>query len=82
LYEKFSTYPYIGDTNLGKENPREEYVEYVRPQNDLSGSPFRPEAFAEFKEALQAMSLSADDVDGIRKVCSDFLIAVVFFNRF
>ena len=61
-------YPYIGDPNLGKETPRKEYLEYLRPQNELSASPFRPEAFAEFKDALQAMSLSADNVGGIRKV--------------
>lgn len=60
---------FIGDTNQGKEYPRSEYLDYVRPQNELPASPFRGKAFAEFKDSLQGMSLNADNVAGIREVC-------------
>jgi hypothetical protein len=60
--------PYIGDTRSAKENKRKEYIQYLNPSQDSSSSPFRPEAMAEFKDSLRALSLNADDVDGIREV--------------
>lgn len=62
-----SAHYYIGDTDTRSERPRQEYEEYVSPQDDNS-SPFRKHAVEEFKEALRPLSLGADDVDGIRKV--------------
>jgi hypothetical protein len=58
----------VGDTRSAKETKRKEYLEYVSPSQDSSSSPFRPEAMAEFKDSLRALSLNADDVDGIREV--------------
>ncbi len=58
---------YIGDHEDGSERARKEYENYVAPQFENS-SPFQRNAFEEFKEALQPLSLGADDVDGIRKV--------------
>jgi hypothetical protein len=58
---------YIGDIDTGSERARQEYEEYVSLQDDNS-SPFRIDAFEEFKDALDPLSLGADDVSGIRKV--------------
>lgn len=58
---------YIGDIDTGSERAQQEYEEYVSPQDENS-SPFRRNAFEEFKEALDPLSLGADDVSGIRKV--------------
>ena len=62
-----TSYAYIGDTNTKSESVKDEYLHYVSPQNDAS--PFNSAAFEEFKTALQDISLSSDDVQGIRKVC-------------
>lgn len=58
---------YIGDMNSRSARAQKEYEEYVQPQ-DKNSSPFRRLAFEEFKQALQPLSLGADDVGGIRKV--------------
>ena len=57
---------YIGDMDVVSERVRKEYEDYVDPQDD--SNPFRKNAFEEFKQALNPLSLGADDVDGIRKV--------------
>jgi hypothetical protein len=73
LGDKFSSHAYIGGSDPDTAAPiRKEYLDYVKPQDELSSSPFRPLAFEEFKDALHTMSLSADDVKGIRTVRSDF----------
>ena len=61
---------HVGDTDPNKESPREEYIRYATPQDAYSDSPFRQEAFEEFKESLNALSLNVDDVRGIQKVSS------------
>ena len=63
-----SQYFFLGDTNPAYEKIREEYIRYVSSPHESSSSPFRPEALAEFKESIHALSLNADDVDGIREV--------------
>jgi hypothetical protein len=66
--DNFFSHSYIGDIDSGRERRYEQYAQYAQPQDDLSARPFRPEALEEFKEALHANSLNADDVDGIRKL--------------
>jgi hypothetical protein len=58
---------YIGDLDTGSQRALQEYEEYVSPQ-DYNSSPFRMEALEEFKQALEPLSLGADDVAGIRLV--------------
>ena len=65
--ESGSSHCYIGDIDTGSAKARQEYAEYVSPQDENS-SPFRRHAWKEFQEALNPLSLGADDVDGIRKV--------------
>lgn len=65
--ESNALHSYIGDIGTGSEKAQHEYEEYVSPQDDNS-SPFRRNAFEEFKDALDPLSLGADDVGGIRKV--------------
>jgi hypothetical protein len=66
--DNFFSHSYIGDIDSGREIRYEQYAQYAQPQDDFSARPFRPEAVEEFKEALHANSLNADDVDGIRKL--------------
>ena len=70
LYDKISSHVYIGSDSDRATPVRKEYLDYVRPQEELSASPFRPVSSKEFKDALHTMSLSADDVQGIRSVSS------------
>ena len=58
---------YVGDLDTGSQRALQEYEEYVSPQ-DSNSSPFRMEALQEFKQALEPLSLGADDVSGIRLV--------------
>ena len=58
---------YVGDLDTGSQRALQEYEEYVSPQ-DSNSSPFRMEALEEFKQALEPLSLGADDVTDIRLV--------------
>lgn len=66
--DNFFSHSYIGDADAGRERRYEQYVQYAQPEDDFTARPFRPEALEEFKEALHANSLNADDVDGIRQL--------------
>eukprot|EP00980_Cylindrotheca_fusiformis_P017860 scaffold5653_cov147-Cylindrotheca_fusiformis.AAC.22 len=66
--DNFFSHSYIGDTQAGKEKRYEQYAKYAQSEDDFTARPFRAEAIEEFKEALHANSLNADDVAGIRKL--------------
>ena len=68
LLYKYYSHSYIGDS-YGKAN--EECIQYTKPQDEFSDSPFRQEAFEEFKESLSTIAVNSDDVDGIRKVSNE-----------
>ena len=59
---------YIGDPDPSKETCCQEYLQYAKPQDAYSESLFRQEAFEEFKDSLNALSLNVDDVGGIQKL--------------
>jgi len=62
------SHSYVGDTNWRNERVRDEYVRAVRPSDNLQSSHCNPQAFGEFKESLNAMSLNANDVHGIHNL--------------
>jgi hypothetical protein len=62
---------YVGDLDTGSQRALQEYEEYVSPQ-DSNSNPFRMVALQEFKQALEPLSLGADDVAGIRLVSVTF----------
>jgi hypothetical protein len=68
LLYKYYSHSYIGGMDPGKEY--EEYVQYTKPQDAISDSPYRQEAFDEFRESLRSIAVNSDDVDGIQKVRS------------
>lgn len=71
---KESVHKYIGDLEKELGDPPEEYVKHASSQSDFfDSSPFRSQAYDEFKKALEPLSLSANDVDGIRKVRNESL---------
>ncbi|VEU41306.1 unnamed protein product [Pseudo-nitzschia multistriata] len=59
------SYRYVGDTNWQNERTRDEYVRCVKSSEKLQSSNYNHMAFDEFKSALNAMSLNANDVRGI-----------------
>lgn len=65
MNDRSPSHSYIGDTNWRNERVRDEYVRCVRPSDNLQSSVCNPQAFGEFKESLNAMSLNANDVRGI-----------------
>jgi hypothetical protein len=68
LPDKPGSYRYIGDTNRRNEKAKDEYIRCVSPLDNLQSNLHNPIAFDEFKESLHAMSLNANDVDGIQEV--------------
>lgn len=68
LSDRLDSYRYIGDTNRRNEKVKDEYVRCVSSLDNLQSSLHNPIAFDEFKESLHAMSLNANDVNGIREV--------------
>ncbi len=68
LPDRLDSYRYIGDTNRRNEKVKDEYVRCVSSLDNLQSSLHNPIAFDEFKESLHAMSLNANDVNGIREV--------------
>jgi hypothetical protein len=63
-----SSYHFIGDTNTGMDQPREEYVRCVKPSVYLESSLYNPVAFEEFKESLHALSINANEVEEIQEL--------------
>lgn len=62
------SHSYLGDTNWRNERVRDEYVRCVQPSDYLQSSACNPQAFNEFKESLNAMSLNVNDVRGIHNL--------------
>jgi hypothetical protein len=66
--DRLDSYRYVGDTNRRNEKVKDEYVRCVSSLDNLQSSLHNPIAFDEFRESLNAMSLNANDVNGIREV--------------
>lgn len=68
---------YLNRINYGRDNPRQEYVQYVKgPTRDT----YRSGAIDEFQNILHDFSLKSDDVDGIRKVRR--CLQLLFYDKY
>ena len=72
---KNSVYPHIGNLASSRENPPDEYLRYIAPPSNSTATQFRSEKVDEFKDCLSGLSLSSNDVDGIREVRPSLIIA-------
>ena len=59
------SFRYVGDTNWRSEIIRDEYARSIQSSNNLQSFLCDPNAFGEFKESLNAISLNVNDVRGI-----------------
>lgn len=62
------SYRYVGDNKKRNERVRDEYTGCVRLSEYLDSNLFNPVAFKEFKKCLNGMSLSTNDVVGIKQL--------------